>query len=142
LDDSVSTLEQRVSNQEGVVSSNWRRGEKGGSKLKTLLALAIVAAMVFAAIKIVPIYVMNYQLHDSMQEEATYASVNRKSADQIKADIEKKLKELGIVVDPNTIQVSSFSGNVQISLEYTIPVDLTVYQLQLHFHPQADNTSI
>jgi hypothetical protein len=124
------------------VSSIWCRGEKGGSRLKTLFALAIVGAMVFAAIKIVPIYVMNYQLHDSMQEEATYASVNRKTADQIRADLEKKLKELGIVVDPSTIQVTAFSGNVQISLEYTIPVDLTVYQLELHFHPQADNTSI
>jgi predicted amino acid dehydrogenase len=98
--------------------------------------------MAFAVVKIVPIYVTNYQLQDSMQEEATYASVNRKTADQIKTDLEKKLTELGISVDPSTIQVTSYSGNVTISLEYTIPVDLTVYQLQLHFHPQADNTSL
>lgn len=122
--------------------SAWRKGEKGGSRLKTLFALAIVFALVFAAIKIVPIYVTNYQLQDTMQEEATFASVNRKSADDIKADLEKKLTNLGIQVDPKDIQVSAYSGNVQISLEYTIPVDLTVYQLQLHFHPQADNTSI
>jgi hypothetical protein len=127
---------------EDVVSSAWHHRERGGSKLKTLFALAIVAALVFAAIKIVPVYVTNYQLQDSMQEEATFASVNRKSADQIKTDMEKRLENLGISVDPSTIEVSSFGGNVQISLEYTIPVDLTVYQLQLHFHPQADNASI
>ncbi|MFZ0640117.1 MAG: DUF4845 domain-containing protein [Candidatus Acidiferrales bacterium] len=110
--------------------------------MKTLLTLVIIFALVFSAIKIVPIYVANYQLQDSMQEEATYASVNRKSADQIKADLEKKLTNLGLSVDPSTIQVTSVMGNVQISLEYTIPVDLKVYQLQLHFHPQADNTSL
>jgi YbbR domain-containing protein len=124
------------------VSSAWHNGEKGGSKLKTVFALAIVAALVFAVVKIVPVYVTNYQLQDSMQEEATFASVNRKSADQIKTDMEKRLENLGISVDPSTIEVSAFGGNVQISLEYTIPVDLTVYQLQLHFHPQADNASI
>lgn len=124
------------------MSTGWCHGEKGGSRVKTLLTLVIVFALVYGAVKIVPIYVTNYQLQDSMQEEATFASVNRKSADDIKADLEKKLAELGIVVDPNTIQVTSYSGNVKISLEYTIPVDLTVYQLQLHFHPQADNASI
>lgn len=122
--------------------SAWRHGETGGSRLKTLFVVAIFGAMAFAAVKIVPIYVTNYQLQDSMQEEATFASVNRKSADQIRTDLEKKLQDMGIAVDDKSIQVSSYSGNVKISLEYTVPVDLTVYQLQLHFHPQADNTSI
>ncbi|MGB6233979.1 MAG: DUF4845 domain-containing protein, partial [Candidatus Acidiferrales bacterium] len=124
------------------VNSSWCHGEKGGTRLKTLFVLVIVFALGFAAVKIVPIYINNYQLQDSMQEEATYASVNRKTADQIKTDLEKRLTDLGISVDPSTIQVTSYSGNVTISLEYTIPVDLTVYQLQLHFHPQADNTSL
>lgn len=124
------------------MSSAWSHGEKGGSRLKTVFVLLIVFALAFGAVKIVPIYVTNYQLQDSMQEEATFASVNRKSADAIKSDLEKKLTDLGITVDPATIQVTSYSGNVKISLEYTIPVDLTVYQLDLHFHPQADNSSI
>lgn len=132
----------RVFCVEGVVNSSWCHGEKGGTRLKTLFVLVIVFALGFAAVKIVPIYINNYQLQDSMQEEATYASVNRKTADQIKTDLEKRLTDLGISVDPSTIQVTSYSGNVTISLEYTIPVDLTVYQLQLHFHPQADNTSL
>jgi cell division protein FtsL len=122
--------------------SAWCHGEKGGGRLKTLFALIIVFALVYGAVKIVPVYVTEYQLQDNMQEIATFASVNRRSADDIKADLEKKLDALGITVDPNTIQVSAYSGNVKISLEYTIPVDLTVYQLQLHFHPHADNASI
>lgn len=122
--------------------NSWRSGEQGGSRLKTLMALAVLFAMVFSGIKIVPIYVNNYELQDSMQEEATYASVNRKTADDIRADLQKKLQDLNVAVDPASIQVSSFQGNVKISLEYTVPVDLAVYQLQLHFHPHADNASL
>ena len=120
----------------------WDHGEKGGTRLKTLFVLLIVFGLAFAAVKIVPIYVTNYQLQDSMQEEATFASVNRKSADDIKSDLQKKLTDLGVTADPNSMQVTSVAGNVQISFEYTVPVDLTVYQLQLHFHPHADNASL
>ncbi|MGB6874765.1 MAG: DUF4845 domain-containing protein [Candidatus Acidiferrales bacterium] len=124
------------------MSSVWRHGEKGSGRIKTLLILAVLVAMVYVGVKIVPVCATNYQLQDSMQEEATYASVYRKSADQIRTDLEKKITELGVTVDPNDIQISSVAGDVQISVQYTIPVDLAVYQLQLHFHPQADNTSL
>src|SRR5690348_5087523 len=124
------------------MTSTWCRGEKGGARLKTLMALAIVFGMVFCGIKIVPIYVNNFELQESMQEESTYASVNRTSADDIRADLQNKLQNLNVAVDPASIQVSSFQGNVKISLEYTVPVDLAVYQLQLHFHPHAHNASI
>jgi predicted membrane protein len=124
------------------MTNTWCRGEKGGSRLKTVMALAILFAMVFCGIKIVPIYVNNYELQDSINQEATYASVNRKTADDIRADLQKKLQDINVAVDPASIQVSSFQGNVKISLEYTVPVDLAVYQLQLHFHPHADNASL
>lgn len=124
------------------MSTAWASGEKGGARLKTLVVLLMAFALVYGAIKIVPIYVTNYQLQDSMQEEATFASVNRKSADNIKSDLQKKLHDLGITADPNSMEVSSDAGNVAISFEYTVPVDLTVYQLQLHFHPHADNASL
>lgn len=116
--------------------------EKGGSRLKTLAALAIVFVMIFFAIKIVPIFIANYELQNSIQDEATYASVTRKDPAAIRADIQKKLKELGLPDDPNAIQVSSDEGNVSISLEYTVPVNLSVYQLDLHFHPTANNSSL
>lgn len=120
----------------------WKQHEKGGARVKTLFAVVILVVMIYSAIKIVPAYVTNYQLQDSLQEEATFATVNRKTADTIKTDVEQKLTNLGIQADPSTIQVTAVSGNVTISLEYTVPVDLTVYQLQLHFHPHAYNASI
>lgn len=128
--------------REANVSGAWKQGEKGGARVKTFFAVIVLIVMIYAAIRIVPAYVTNYQLQDSMQEEATFATINRKTPDAIKSDVEEKLKNLGIDVDPSTIQVTAVMGNVTISLDYTVPVDLTVYQLQLHFHPHAYNASI
>ncbi len=122
--------------------SRARNSERGGARIKTLIVLIVLGSAVFCAVKIVPPYFANYQLQDSMRQEAAYASASRKKDDDIRADIEKKVKELGIPADSNEIQVSDDAGNVKISVDYTVPVDLAVYQLQLHFHPQANNASL
>ena len=119
-----------------------RNEERGGARIKSLIVLIIIGAFVFCCIKIVPLYFANYQLQDSMHEMAAYASAYRKQDDDIRADVEKKVKELGIPADSKDIQVSDVSGNVTISVDYTVPVDLAIYQLQLHFHPQVNNASL
>lgn len=124
------------------MSRAWWNGERGGAKIKTLVALIILGSAIFCAVKIVPPYFDNYQLQDSMREVAAYASVTRKQDDDIRAEVEKKIKQLGIPATSNDIQVSDDAGNVKISVDYTVPVDLAVYQLQLHFHPQANNASL
>lgn len=116
--------------------------ERGGARIKTLIVLIVLGFAVFCAVRLVPPYLNNYELQDSMREEAAFASATRKQGDDIRADIEKKLKQLGIPADDKDIQVSDDAGNVKISVDYTVPVDLAVYQLQLHFHPQANNASL
>ena len=124
-----------------MLRARWN-GQRGGARIKTLLVLIILGSAVFCAVRLVPPYFANYQLQDSMRQEAAYASATRKKDDDIRADIEKKVQELGIPADSNEIQVSDDAGNVKISVDYTVPVDLAVYQLQLHFHPQANNASL
>ncbi|MFI5126591.1 MAG: DUF4845 domain-containing protein [Candidatus Acidiferrales bacterium] len=118
------------------------KDERGGARIKTLLVLIILGSAIFCAVKIVPPYFDNYQLQDSIRQEAAFASATRKQDDDIRADVEKKVKQLGIPAESKDIQVSDDAGNVKISVDYTVPVDLAVYQLQLHFHPQANNASL
>jgi len=63
----------------GVQSTNPRnrKNERGAGKFKAILVTAILVFLVFAAVKMVPPYVAEYQLSDKMQETARYASVTR-----------------------------------------------------------------
>jgi hypothetical protein len=119
-------------------------GERGGSKISLLFTLIIVGAMVFAAVKIVPVYVSNYQFQDSIAAESRFALAGypKKSADDVRDDIFKKAQELGIPAKAEDIRVSMTNGNVEIALDYSVPIDLKVYQFTLQFHPHADNHSI
>jgi uncharacterized protein DUF4845 len=118
-----------------------RKSERGATRLKTALLLLVVAGVGYGAFKIVPCYVNNYQLQDAMRSEARFSGVQRKSAEQVREEVYKQAKQLGILAKPEDIQVVPVQNGYSISLNYTVPVDLLGYQLALNFHPAADVNS-
>jgi len=119
-----------------------RSGERGASKLKTVLTLLMVGFLIFSGVKIIPAYFANFQLQDSMQTEARFAIADHRAGDQIREDIWKKVQELDIPAKKEDIKISSEQRSVTISLDYVVPVDLRIYQFNLEFHPHADNHTL
>jgi hypothetical protein len=126
------------------MSRSFQPGEYGGSKMSLLVTLVILGAMAFTAVKIVPVYVENYQFQDSIEAESRFALTGypKKGPDDVRADIFKKAQELDIPVKSEDIRVSMTNGSVEIGTDYSVPIDLKVYQFTLQFHPHADNHSI
>src|ERR1700689_5509600 len=129
-----------------TVSMNWsnQNGERGGSKLSLLLTIVIVGALGFTAVKIVPVYVEAYQFQDSIEAESGFALTGypKKSVDDIRDDIYKKAQDLDIPAKREDIRVSVTNGSVEIGTDYSVLIDLKVYQYTLQFHPHADNHTI
>jgi predicted AlkP superfamily phosphohydrolase/phosphomutase len=97
---------------------------------------------IYAAVKIVPAYVSEYQLVDKMQEQARFAVVNRYSEDQIRDNIYRTVQDLEIPAKREDIKVVATTAAVKVSLDYTVPIDLMVYRFDLHFSPTSENKSI
>ena len=123
---------------------SFQPGEHGGSKLSLLFTLVIVGALIFTAFKIVPVYVVKYQMSDAIETESRFAlaSYPKKNADDIRNDVLKKAQDVGVPVKREDIQVTVTNLGVDISLDYTVPIDLAVYQFTLQFHLHADNHTI
>lgn len=119
-----------------------RCDEWGEGKLKAILFTVILVLLVYSAFKIVPVYVQNYQLTDKMQETARFAVVNRYSEEQIRDTIFKEIQSLEIPAKREDIKVSSSQSIVRISLDYSVPVDLLFYHMDLHFTPSSENKSV
>ena len=126
-------------NRATAVSSVAERGE---GKLKAVIYTAIFVMAVYAAVKIVPAYVSEYQLVDKMQEQARFAVVNRYSEDQIRDNIYRTVQDLDIPAKREDIKVVATTAAVKVSLDYTVPIDLMVYRFDLHFSPTSENKSI
>ena len=119
-----------------------RKRERGAGRLKALFWLLVLAAAVFVAVKTIPVFVDDYTLQDKMQTEARFATVNRRSEDDIREVIFKEIQEQEIPARREDIKVEASSRGVKISVDYTVNVDLKVYQLKLHFNPAVDNRSL
>ncbi len=135
---------RRTGGRAGTMDRANQIGERGGSKFNLIVTLLILGAMVFGAVKVVPVYFANYQFQDAIESESRFALTGypKKNADDIRDDIYKKAQELGIPVKPDSIQVVVGNGTVDIAVSYSVPIDLAVYQWTPQFHPHADNHSI
>jgi hypothetical protein len=126
----------------GEVRPSVRRGERGSGKVKAILVTAILAFAVYAAVKIVPPYAAEYQLADKIQEQARFAVVNRYTEEQIRDNVYKVVQDLGIPAKREDIKIEASNQVVKIAMDYTVPIDLLAYHMDLHFTPSSENKSL
>jgi hypothetical protein len=68
--------------------------------------------------------------------------VQRQSDEQVRETIFKVIQDLNIPCKKEDIKVTTSSSGVTISVDYRVPVDLIVYQTELHFTPSSENKSL
>jgi hypothetical protein len=76
------------------------------------------------------------------EEQARFAIVNRYSEEQVRDNIFKVCQELEIPAKKEDIKVVSNNAVVKISLQYTVPVDVLTYHMDLHFAPTSENKAL
>jgi len=118
------------------------RSQRGEGKLKAIIITAILIMGVMAGVKVIPPYVAEYQLNDKIQEIARFGIVNHDSEEQIKEKVFKTMEDLEIPATKDNIKVTAGSSRVTIAVDYTVPVDILFYHVELHFTPNSENRSL
>ena len=118
------------------------RSQRGAGKLKALIVTAILIFGIYAGFKLIPPYSAEYQLNDKIQEIARFGVVERKSEEQIRESVFKTIQDLDIPATRDNIKVIASSSKVAITVDYTVPVDLLFYHMDLHFTPTSENKSL
>ena len=114
-----------------------RERELGFASLKTILVLMILGTAVYAGIKVVPLYYSNYQLQDTMRQEARFALTNRQNEEDLRKAVYKEAQNQDVPIRPEDIRVEMGPQGVFISADYTVTVDLQVYRFTLEFRPNS-----
>jgi len=127
-----------------VVSGNTKtiRSQRGEGKLKAIIVTGILILGIFAAVKLIPPYVAYYELNDKVQEIARFGVVERSTEDQIRDKVMKTVQDLEIPATKDNIKVTAGTSRVTILVDYTVPVDILFYHMDLHFTPSSENKSL
>jgi hypothetical protein len=102
----------------------------------------ILVAFIYTAAMVLPVLINEYEFQDSLQSIARFASVNRKSNEQVRKDVLEEAQKEDLPIQATDIKVEGNAGNVHISVDYSVTVDLKLYQWTLNFHPAAYNASL
>ncbi len=115
----------------------------GSGRLKAIFALLFMALVIYVGIKVIPVYVQNYELSDYVRNLAVDATVQYPpaTADGVTDRILHRARRLGLPITRDDIQVT-LGRTVTISVYYRVPIDLTFYKFTLHFTPSARNTNL
>jgi len=142
--DAHTLAERRIVSRacSGANASRKRNREKGGSRLKLIIWLVVLGFIINVAVIVVPVYVNEFQFQNNIQEIARFASVNRKTVEDIQRSVLEVADKDSCPVQPSDVKVKSLSGNIRIDVDYSVPVDLRLFQWTINFHPSAVNDAL
>lgn len=119
-----------------------RLTDSGAGRVKALLSVLFLIVVIFVGIKVMRVYVNSYELDDYIRTQTPYWLTQRASGDAIRNNVLAKGQDLGLPLTAEQVKVEAPGGRVSVSLDYTVPVDLVVYTLTLHFRPSAENRAL
>ncbi len=120
--------------------------QRGAGSVKAIIATAILVVIGYMLFQAAPAYMDNYWVQDAMVSEARTAAVSHKNEDEVREVIWKVVKERNIKATPpiqrEHIRVEYSGREVNISLKYTVVVDLIFYKFSLNFNPNKGDRPI
>jgi len=116
--------------------------EQGKGTLKAIIWSLILVSLVYVAFKVLPVLFAEYEFQDTIQNIARNASANGGTVEKISDTVLKEAEKAQLPIGKDDIKVTGKGGTVTINVDYSVTVDLTVYDWTLNFHPTASNDSL
>lgn len=101
-----------------------------------------MVSLVYVAFKVLPVLFAEYEFQDTIQNIARNASANGGTVEKISDTVLKEAEKAQLPIGKDDIKVTGKGGTVTINVDYSVTVDLTVYDWTLNFHPTASNDSL
>jgi hypothetical protein len=138
----TGTRAPSLSADTAVAAAAKRNGERGAGNVKAIVWTIVLVAFIYCAVMVLPVLISEYEFQDSLQEIARFASVNRRSPEQVRQSVLDEAQKEDLPVAAENIKVDGYAGNIHINVEYSVTVDLKVYQWTFNFHPDANNAAL
>ena len=116
--------------------------ERGKITFSAVFWTLVFLAAIYLGVKLIPVYVNNYQLQDTMQNEARMAVLSRKTPEQVRDAILAKAQELELPLGRDQIRVEGDARNIRISCDYVVDIELPGKTVRLHFTPTSAERSL
>lgn len=117
--------------------------ERGSGRLGVIIWIAIMGAAVFAAAQIIPMKIAVYEFHDYVENESRFmATRGRFDPSGLEKSILEKADELGLPLDPKQVDVQHRGKRINVHVQHSVEVDLTVYKWVWQYDKEFENLAM
>ena len=106
-------------------------GQAGEGKIGCIFWLLLLAIVVLAGWKMIPVKIASSELYDHMVETAKWGG--NAPTDQIERNLFNKARELELPVDKKDVKVERIRGQIIMEVKYTVPVQFPGYTYNWDF---------
>lgn len=111
-------------------------------KIKGLIAILVVAALIYVAWNMIPPYFYNYQFQDDLDDIARRNSYLNKSEDDIRDIVIKKAASDSITLKEDQVTITRGSDGVGITVRYRVHIDMILHPMDIDFTANSYNKRI
>ncbi len=111
-------------------------------ELKSILGVLLLLVGGFVLYKVFPAYWGNYKLGRIVDDQSVIYTYTTNSNDQIATAISEKARAVDVPISPEQVTVLRTPGDLSISVEYTVHVELPIYPLDLNFKTVNKNHNV
>ena len=113
------------------------RRELGEGQFGCLVGLIFLLIGIFIAYKMIPVKVKAAEIRQVAEDESRSAGTHRDQ--QIMDTILRKAHDDDLPITEDNIRIDRHNSQIQIDVDYTVPVQFPGYTYQWHFHHHTDN---
>ncbi len=114
--------------------------KRGALPLWRLIAgIAVLGSFGAVIIVLAPVYLDNLRLGHYVRELAATPTTATTPDETIRSEVLAEASQLRLPVHPDDVQITHRDGKLQLDVKYRVRMDLALYPVDLHFHPEANS---
>jgi hypothetical protein len=122
-----------------AVCSIRRRSEAGKGTVGCMLALLMVAVVIFIGIRIGPPFYSNKSFETDINTEVSRAGAHFVDDETLANNVIDLARKNEIKLTRNQIKVERFAGQIHLTIQYTVPLDFIVMQKDWNFEIKSSS---
>ena len=110
---------------------------EGKGFIGCMIAIILIAVMIFVGVKLGPVYYANYMFEDDLKAITSEAGARFMNKDEIIRNVLSAAKERKVRMTPEdaekNVTIERYAGQIHIGVQYFVPVDFIIFKKDLRF---------
>jgi hypothetical protein len=106
---------------------------------RLIAGIAVFAALIAVLASLTPVYLENFRLQQYLRDVVRASGALGTSDDAVRGEVLGRAHALNLPVSGDEIEITHLQGKIRLDIKYAVQMHLTLYQVDLHFHPSAQS---